>query len=435
MEQIVSSYGNILNILGKARKTDNVCRMNKYCIDVPVGEDMLIFNLLTREMVLLSKSEYEVVYESEYMKEHWFVIPEELNEKEFADLVRWVYQNMDKTKKSINAYTILTTTDCNARCYYCYEKGCSKISMSEQTALKTVDYIKNHYNGKMVTLNWFGGEPLMNIAVIDKICEELKKENINYVSNMTSNGYLFNEEVIQKAKNLWNLNRVQITLDGTEEMYNHTKAYIYTEGSAYQVVLKNIFNLLATNISVVVRMNICPDNAENLMDLADELALRFSDEENLSAYAHILFEYENSNYKELYSAFNRLEEKMLERGLSKANTNRVRKDIHIHHCMADSGSSVVIVPDGHIGLCEHFSESEFIGHIDSETRDEKMIESWRERKEEIPECTDCFYYPECIKLKKCPNVTACNEYERKLILKRTKRTMLNEWLAWKKMEG
>lgn len=432
MEQLVGSYDNVLNILGKAKKTENGYRMIKYCVEASVGEDVLLFNLLTREMVLLGKSEYEAVYESEYMKDHWFVIPEELNEKEFADLVRWVYQNMDKTKKHTNAYTILTTMECNARCYYCYEKGSSKISMSEETALKTVDYIKNHYNGKMVTLNWFGGEPLMNVAVIDKICEELKKANINYISNMISNGYLFSGEVIQKAKNIWNLKRVQITLDGTEEMYNYTKAYIYTEGSAYQMVLNNIFNLLAANISVVIRMNICPENAENLMELADELAERFSDKENLNAYAHILFEYENLNHKELYSAFGQLEEKLIANGLSKANKSRVRKDIHMYYCMADSGNSVVIVPDGHIGLCEHFSESEFIGHIDSETRDEKKIESWRARKEEIPECMDCFYYPECIKLKKCPNVTECNEYEREFIFNRTKRFMQNEWQTWKK---
>ena len=56
--------------------------------------------------------------------------------------------------------TILTTTGCNARCYYCYEKGIKPQAMDIETAEKVVMFIKDNYHNKPVHLSWFGGEPL-----------------------------------------------------------------------------------------------------------------------------------------------------------------------------------------------------------------------------------------------------------------------------------
>jgi hypothetical protein len=91
---------------------------------------------------------------------------------------------------------------------------------------------------------------------------------------------------------------------------------------------------------------------------------------------------------------------------------------------------VVIVPDGHIGLCEHYTESEFIGHIDSSEFDKDMIASWRERREELPECGDCFYYPECINLKKCNGSPKCCDFVRQDIREKTHQAMRNEYRRW-----
>jgi sulfatase maturation enzyme AslB (radical SAM superfamily) len=40
---------------------------------------------------------------------------------------------------------------------------------------------------------------------------------------MISNGILFNEKNIVKARELWHLKNVQITLDGTESSYEQIK--------------------------------------------------------------------------------------------------------------------------------------------------------------------------------------------------------------------
>ena len=102
--------------------------------------------------------------------------------------------------------------------------------------------------------------------------------------------------------------------------------------------------------------------------------------------------------------------------------------------MADSGRSVTILPNGEIGLCEHFSESEFIGDIDREGFDQAVVDSWKERIPEIPECAECFYYPQCLQLKKCASGSVCFEQLRRERRRQVERQMLNEYRMWKNRE-
>lgn len=103
----------------------------------------------------------------------------------------------------------------------------------------------------------------------------------------------------------------------------------------------------------------------------------------------------------------------------------------LNHCIADSGNSVTILPDGHIGLCEHFSEDEFVGHLDKEDFDEAVVKSWKERMTEIPEYATCVLYPGHIQLKKCPNGGQCFKALREERIRKLKQAMLNEYERWK----
>ena len=438
MKIISEAAKNVLAILGKAKSSDAGYRLIKYCVETYVDEGVLLFNTLTRELVLLSKSEYDGLLEMDELKNRWFVIPQNFSEKEITDTVRWVLRNTAKKPSNINSYTIMTTTDCNARCFYCFEKGRTKTPMTNETAHKTAQYIKNHCGGERVKLSWFGGEPLFNMKVIDIICEDLKRDDVEYYSGMTSNGYLFDGETVTKAKALWNLKHVQITLDGTEEIYNRSKAYIYRDGkSPYQVVISNIERLLESEIEVMIRLNLDLYNADDLMKLVDELAERFNGKKGLKMYAYHLFDAERSmaethtddEWEPRYKALYQLNKKIESYSLSKIGG--IRKNLKIVHCMADSGNAQTISPTGNIGLCEHHTENEFIGHIDSEKTDETVVANWRETSPEISECKDCFLYPECIKLKKCTANSVCFRHARESALQDMKMAMLQEYKRWK----
>ena len=178
-----------------------------------------------------------------------------------------------------------------------------------------------------------------------------------------------------------------------------------------------------------------------LTDTLEELAELFKGRKGIHVYAHHIFKgneamadsHTEEEWAERTQAMIRLEDKIRECGLeSKAG---ISKSIKLNHCMADSGRSVTILPDGHIGLCEHFSEDEFIGHIDREGFDEKVVQSWKERMPEIPECAECVLYPECIQLKKCPNGGKCFPALREERIRKIKRQMLNEYERWKSQQN
>lgn len=429
-----------LKILTPMQSEATPSRLFHYCISVPVEEGILLHNLLTREMVLLTEEEWQNRFDNEYLKTHWFTVPEDCADKEYADLVRWVMANKQKKTNNITGYTIFTTTDCNARCFYCFELGRSRIPMSGETAHKVVHYIAEHCGGEKVNIRWFGGEPLFNKAVIDIICSGLREKGIEFTSRMVSNGYLFDKETVGTAVNNWNLKQVQITLDGTEAVYNKVKAFIYKQGSPYQTVMENIGHLLDGGVSVTIRLNMDLHNAENLLELVEDLAARFGGRKGLIVYAHHLFDadkpmadihsYEEWEIRE--AAMVRLEEKITACGF--LSRGSISKKLKTNFCMADSGKAVTILPNGEIGLCEHFSESEFIGHIDNDSFDQAVVNSWKERIPEIPECATCFYYPDCMQLKKCASGSVCFEHLRRDHLRKIRRAMLREYQKWQSRE-
>ena len=441
MTIILQPNKTVNKILSLLQRGDDGHHRIQYCLEVPVEEGVLLGNLLSREIVLLNTQEHQQIHQNGYLQKHWFLVPEKLKINEIADTVRWILNAKQQKKPYFCSYTIFPTTDCNARCFYCFELGRSRVPMSKETAEKTAYYIKNHCGGEKVKLSWFGGEPLYNREAIEIICQILKEENVEFKSSAVSNGYLFDKDTVETAVRDWNLKRVQITLDGTEETYNRVKAYVYKGVNPYRTVMENIGHLLDAGVKVQIRLNMDLYNAGDLMKLVEELAQRFGGRKGIYVYAHHIFKgneamadsHTEEEWAERTQAMIRLEDKIRECGLeSKAG---ISKHIKLNHCMADSGKSVTILPDGHIGLCEHFSEDEFIGHIDKEGFDEKVVESWKERMPEIPECAECVLYPVCIQLKKCPNGGKCFPALREERIRKIKRQMLNEYERWKSQQN
>ena len=91
---------------------------------------------------------------------------------------------------------------------------------------------------------------------------------------------------------------------------------------------------------------------------------------------------------------------------------KLRHTLKLNHCMADNDGSVVILPDGHVGKCEHYTDSGWFGHVTEEGWDEKVRVSYKELREELDTCRDCAFYPDCIRLVKCEESVHCYPEER-----------------------
>lgn len=399
-------------VCGYGEKRDGIdYRMSKHVISYAVDGGKCYLHTMTEEIILVDDNEPREQLENDLIS-HRFLVPITFDECEYVDKIREILRILS-AQKPVTHFTVLTTTDCNARCYYCYELGRNRIFMTEDTAHETARYIMTSSNGKEVSIRWFGGEPLYNMDAIRTICRDLNDSNIKYSSSMVTNGLYLTDDVIEEAIRSWHLKKVQITLDGTKDRYNKTKAYIDNCNNPFGVVLNNINNCLNAGIKVFIRLNIDQDNGEEIIKLCEDLHQQFAGNKNMSIYPAIIKDFHNGAGKSGKSELD-----LLKSILQKTADYSVRKPERFHifrvnQCMADDDSSEVIAPDGRIGKCEHFSESEFIGHIKTEQKDIKMLEQWKEKVDKYNECSDCPLYPSCIHLKKCEWTRfSCTEADR-----------------------
>jgi len=413
MKQILPPHEFAQKLIRTQQNVSDPVRFSHYVLRVPCDEGELLYHDLTGELLLLPMGEDAMESRDELIRRR-FLVPQGFDEYVYTQQVRQLAELLAKKRTAITKFVVFPTTDCNARCLYCYELGRRRENMSDTVAEDTAAYIIKKSGGAKVNIQWFGGEPLYNRRAIDVICNRLRDAGQPFHSIMVSNGYLFDEETVHTATEQWKLDFVQITLDGMEQIYNKTKAYIYEEGSAYQRVLRNIGLLLDAGVHVEVRLNMGRGNQNDLYALADALAERFAGQKGLTVYCVLLRNFftdgrawdgENS-----LGAYDALQKRLIELGFGKLMY--LKREVAVNQCMADNDGSLTILPDGRIGKCEHESEQNLIGSIYSEEPDAAAVSAWKERIV-IPECQDCLFAPTCIRLKQCPwHIAGCTERDR-----------------------
>lgn len=435
MRIVVKGKEPIISLWRTPSKIPGRYRLMRYHVRTECEEGVALLNTVTGELVLLSEEEKEIldIFPLTYRPEmdelitHRFLVPESLDEMASVTQLRKVIRSLNFRINEVTGFTILPTTTCNARCFYCYESDYPRNSMSEETVLRTIEYIATHCGeAKRVTLSWFGGEPTLGEKSIDRICEGLNEKGIAFTSSMISNGYLFTREMAHKAREKWRLRNIQITLDGTEEVYNRVKAYVYAVGSPFQRVLDNIQLLLDEGIRVTVRMNLDSYNADNLKLLIDELAERFAKNERFSAYVHELFE--GMGYEPVCRSIGELQDVLEEKqsiesymdlvGLKQSVRTSLSRlpSLKMPYCMADNPGSVMINPEGGIGKCQHLQYTHLVGNLrDDSIVDQGELHYWLNYQPK-EECGSCPLCPYCGVPNTCESGRVCipGEVNRKL---------------------
>jgi radical SAM protein with 4Fe4S-binding SPASM domain len=423
--------------LGTNQKQDGEkYRLLSFIIQQPVADGLLLYNVLTRCLIHLDKEEMKHLTELDELVAKWFLVPISHDDRKLCHQLKSVARMFaPPSNNTINRFTILPTTDCNARCYYCYQKGRSRLRMTDEIAYKTADFIMRKSAGEKIKLNWFGGEPLYNLASIDIICNQLSQSGVDFESSMVSNGYLFDDELISRVSRDWHLQSVQVTIDGTKKIYNRTKAYIYQDENAYERVLYNIECLLRVGIKVDVRLNVTLKNMDDIEQLVEELGKRFQPSKLLRVYTHAIYDYhqgQTSMFEKTEDAqmqllkrrvmlYDRLEE------LGFIRPSAIPNTLTLHKCMADNEHDVLITPDGKLGRCEQQTDDYLYGHIDSEEYNKAVYDSYLERLPESESCSTCPYYPDCIRLTMCANNMECTAANRKEHIIDMKRSMLYQY--------
>lgn len=425
----------VLAIIGIQEKKENTrYRLLKYCLVNDEGEEgKTIFNGLTKSAVHLSNSEYEnlVDLDYEFLYHSYILVPESLDDSKLAKKYKDYERSCQEVfSRHLKSFTILPTTGCNARCFYCYELGCKTKVMTLGIADKVANYIISCCDrSNPIKFHWFGGEPTINMKAIDQICNRIREAGIQYFSEITSNGYLLNYENAKKARELWNLQNAQITIDGTEKIYNETKNYVYKDDpNPFATLMENIKALLSLDINVNIRLNIDKHNIDNMKELITLLHKKFGNLSNLFIYSMPLFECAkevkrtDEERKEIFARTSEVNRYLFELGYIRSMWNR---NLPKAMCAADDGQSVMILPDGNIGLCEHHTDDEYIATVDKPVYDFEKINEWKEQTPELDICKDCYFWPTCIKLTRCAEQHGCHIYEKQLKLEKEKLVLHN----------
>lgn len=452
MNVVRNSNGRVMDFLGgDQRKVKGFkYRYNKFIVKTEYGEDEFIwYNNLTGAIV--SIKDYEIANIStedegrcsyvDYLIRNYFLVPEQFDEesiiKEFRER-NTVPINANYLQR-LNHFTIMTTTKCNARCFYCYQMHSKhKRHMTDETAYEVAKYIiDTTQEGQQVTLGWFGGEPLFNYKVMDIITTKVASSGRPVNSSIITNGYLFDEKLCKKAVRDWGIQGAQITLDGTENVYNKAKNFIYKDDeSPFKTVIKNIHSMLKHGISVSVRMNVDLHNVENLTELINYLAEEFKGEKNFSAYIHELFDDTRTidHDEQLFANMQEIDKLLVEKNLRTPGYN-LPDLIKSVHCMVDDGHSVVITPDGKIGLCEHYENEHYVSDLKNPSViDFEEVRAWREMSENAEICEDCPMKPTCLKCKLCPDHKICSAPERDYQLNKMQGDLKVFYENWIKMQ-
>ena len=153
--------------------------------------------------------------------------------------------------------TFIVTKDCQLACKYCYLVGKNeKERMSFEIAKKAIDYIlaneKNDlFATQSVIFDFIGGEPFLEIDLVDKICDYIKSELFrlnhhwfnSYRFSFSTNGINYDSEKVQNyiAKNLDHLS-IGITIDGTKDKHDSNRIWEGNgpEKGSYDDVVRNI---------------------------------------------------------------------------------------------------------------------------------------------------------------------------------------------------
>lgn len=149
--------------------------------------------------------------------------------------------------------TFIVTKDCQLACKYCYLVGKNTNErMSFEIAKQAIDYILSHeedFKEESVIWDFIGGEPFLEIDLIDKICDYIKTEMYrlnhhwfnSYRFSFSTNGINYDSDKVQAyiSKNLEHLS-IGITIDGTKQKHDLNRIYKGSGKGSYDDVVKNI---------------------------------------------------------------------------------------------------------------------------------------------------------------------------------------------------
>ena len=240
-------------------------KLSRYTIfvdDYPHPGRHLAYNTRTQGMIVISQELRSILEEMPLaitavdpeirpillkLEEQGITIRDEADE---LDIVRDWFETIRYNSRKLEAY-VLTSYFCNFACPYCFEGSVKerKKFLSKEKAEEIILWLKKkamEVNPEKIEIVFYGGEPLLNIPMLEFIAEEMhtwaSTTPWKFDFNIITNGALVTEALVDRL-NQWGLKSVRITIDGDKEHHDQYRPFISGQGT---------FDLLMRNIKAVV---------------------------------------------------------------------------------------------------------------------------------------------------------------------------------------
>ena len=239
--------------------------VNESIIDIPhvvnkywfrkFDDDHILITAEHGAWVSLNKQEFDLLRSDNITQDlNLFGILEEkgiiTTERNIERLTQMYRDRFHYLFNGVSLHIITTTLRCNHRCVYCYASSkpltAKGFDMDRDTAKAVVDFIFQTPS-KHITIEFQGGEPLVNFPIIEYMFEYAKKKNKtstctrngiwigkkNIEFQMVSNFSLMDDDILNFI--IKNKIRICTSLDGPKEV--HDKNRHYSNGSSYEKVV------------------------------------------------------------------------------------------------------------------------------------------------------------------------------------------------------
>ncbi|WP_066495558.1 PapB family radical SAM/SPASM ranthipeptide maturase [Abyssisolibacter fermentans] len=357
------------------------------------NDNYYLYNLMTNAIFLMDENSYNILINDDNINrekyidtvrffENNFILVTPENESKLDEL----YNKVVMKKKFLNstALTLMISQECNLRCKYCYgENGeySNKGKMDFIVAKKAIDYFIQQSPSDKLSICFFGGEPLLNIELIEEVIEytrEIEKNsNKKFNFSMTTNATLIDKKIEKFIIN----NKIDLTvsIDGSKEMNDSNRYYANNKG-VYNDIKKKTSGLKKF---ITARATLSPPNLD-VMDSITHIVNKFGFKKVAWAEADNLLN--DKDYNLLKNSTHNLLDK-LENLINCGKYNEVRKyhtfinmlkkfnsdGIRTKGCGAGSNLMAVDI-DGKIYPCHRFVgiEEYVLGNVSDEKLEENL---------------------------------------------------------------
>ena len=339
------------------------------------------------------------------------------------------YVMMYPEKKMPREVTFIVTESCNLRCSYCYQHNKSARVMAFETAQKCVDtlfaedargseYI-NPIDAPALILDFIGGEPLLEIDLIDRIVDYFLSQAISrdhrwqtqYMISMSTNGTRYFDERVQRflEKHKGRVS-MSVTIDGNERLHDACRLYPDGRGS-YAEAAAAFRDILSRYNQHGTKLTIAPANLPFLYEAVVSMKAEFGITE---LHANCVYEkgWEIADAKTMYDQLKQIADWLIETGhyadyaISLFDTDwyQPMKENDDNNWCGGTGQMLAFGVDGVIYPCLRYAPASLgkdvkplvVGHIDhgieatpEEQATTNMLRAITRRSQSTDECFNC----------------------------------------------